>query len=367
MFTIGQKIVYNLIFQWRFYVNKTREQSEKILSFILMNVRQHPKDITSMTALEFGITRQAVLRHLRKLIEKDVIVVHGKTRDRNYELSPLAEKIFEFQINNDLQEDVVWRENILPLVKGLKDNILEICSYGVTEMINNVIDHSGGNKLTVILNFFIDLVDIIVIDDGIGIFQKITSVLNLDDKLHAILELSKGKLTTDPENHTGEGIFFTSRAFDTFVITSDNIFFSHKEESGDWLLEEQDNITQGTVIRMQIKTLSQRKLINVFNKYASGEDFGFTKTNVPVALARYGNESLISRSQAKRLLARFDKFREIILNFEGVDTIGQAFADEIFRVFQQKHPDIHLIPISTNANVQLMINRAKGHNNQLTA
>ena len=83
------------------------------------------------------------------------------------------------------------------------------------------------------------------------------------------------------------------------------------------------------------------------------------KTQVPVFLAIYGNENLISRSQAKRLLVRFEKFKTIILDFEGVDMIGQAFADEIFRVFQNTHPTIDIRPINTNEQVEKMISRAK--------
>ncbi len=348
-------------------MSRNQEQTKKIVSYILMNVREHPKDITNITSQEFEITRPAVLRHIRKLIEKGIIIVHGKTRDRHYELKPFAQEVFEYKINNDLREDIIWRENIFPLLKGLESGVREICAYGVTEMVNNVVDHSDGDRLTVEVTYTIDLIDIFVIDDGIGIFQKLRTDLNLDDNIHAILELSKGKLTTDPEHHTGEGIFFTSRSFDRFVITSGNLYFSHKEESGDWLLEEQENITQGTVIRMQINPRSNRKLLDVFNKYASGEDFGFTKTHIPVALGRYGDENLISRSQAKRLLARFDKFREIVLDFDGVDRIGPAFADEIFRVFQNKHPDIHLSSIRASAEVQKMIKRARAHNNNQTA
>lgn len=347
-------------------MSRNQEQSKKIVSYVLMNVREHPKDITNITSQEFGITRPAVLRHVRKLIDNGVLIVHGKTRDRHYELKSFAKEIFEFKINNDLREDIVWREYIFPILKELESNVLKICSHGVTEMVNNVIDHSDGNKLSVEITYAIDLIDILVIDNGIGIFQKLRSELNLDDNIHAILELSKGKLTTDPEHHTGEGIFFTSRSFDRFVIASGNLYFSHEEKSGDWLLEEQEDILQGTVIRMQINSLSNRKLFDVFNKYTSGEDFGFTKTHIPVALARYGDENLISRSQAKRLLARFDRFREIILDFDGVDSIGQAFADEIFRVFQNKYPNIHLSPIRASADVQKMIKRAKAHNNNQT-
>lgn len=47
----------------------------------------------------------------------------------------------------------------------------------------------------------------------------------MDDERDAILELSKGKLITDAENHAGEGIFFTSRVFDEFAVISGGLFF----------------------------------------------------------------------------------------------------------------------------------------------
>jgi hypothetical protein len=74
-----------------------------------------------------------------------------------------------------------------------------------------------------------------------------------------------------------------------------------------------------------------------------------SETVVPVNLARYGNENLISRSQAKRLLARLELFKTVLFDFSNVPTIGQAFADEIFRVFAASHPEIELVPIHTNS------------------
>ena len=71
----------------------------------------------------------------------------------------------------------------------------------------------------------------------------------------------------------------------------------------------------------------------------------------------------MSRSQAKRLLARFDRFRTVVLNFEGVNAIGQAFADEVFRVFGQQHPEVELIPINTNERVSQMITRSLSRRN----
>lgn len=82
-----------------------------------------------------------------------------------------------------------------------------------------------------------------------------------------------------------------------------------------------------------------------------------SKTIVPMRLAKYGAENLISRSQAKRVVSRFDKFTTVVLDFEGIDEIGQGFADEIFRVFANDHPNIELIPYQCSTNVQQMINR----------
>ena len=75
-------------------------------------------------------------------------------------------------------------------------------------------------------------------------------------------------------------------------------------------------------------------------------------------LARYGADELVSRSQAKRLLARVELFKHVIFDFEDVDSIGQAFADQIFRVFAGEHPEIKLVPVNTNAEVKGMIKRA---------
>ncbi len=78
-----------------------------------------------------------------------------------------------------------------------------------------------------------------------------------------------------------------------------------------------------------------------------------------VRLAQYDDEKLISRSQAKRLLDRIDKFKVVIFDFAEVETIGQAFADEIFRVFRRQHPDIEIVYLNASDSVRQMIDRNK--------
>lgn len=334
-----------------------QEKNKQIHQFILENVEDHPSDITAIVSSKFGISRQASHRHVQKLIGDGLLSAKGTTRNRRYEVKPLT--TFSTQLSlKGLEEDKVWRQHILPLMENTAPNILQICHHGFTEMVNNAIDHSEGVNLKIRLNRTYRSIDLQIIDDGVGIFNKIQNELGLDDPLHAILELSKGKLTTDPAHHSGEGIFFTSRMFDTFSIFSGKLFYSYSERSGDWLIEDDEKLISGTRVVLSINTNAKTTTQQVFDKF-TGDDFGFIKTHVPVFLARYGDENLVSRSQAKRLLTRFERFREIVLDFDTVDSIGQAFADEIFRVFASQNPNIHLIPVNANEQVQKMIAHVK--------
>ena len=178
------------------------------------------------------------------------------------------------------------------------------------------------------------------------------------DERHAVLELSKGKLTTDPANHTGEGIFFTSRIFDFFAILSGKVYFSHTHENvEDWIVEAQ-RFQNGTGVSMKLTNNTARTTNHVFDAFTSDEDYGFTKTVIPVRLAQYGKEKLVSRSQAKRLLAQIEVFQTVIFDFEDVESVGQAFADEVFRVFQNQHPNIESFHINSSTAVEKMISRA---------
>jgi len=336
-----------------------RSRGEQIRRFVIAHVHAHPTDIAKFTARHFGITRQAVNKHLQRLVEENALASEGQTRNRAYRLYPLVQWLHEYALDDSLAEDLVWRSNIEPSLGQLQQNVSDIWHYGFTEIFNNAIDHANGRKVEVLLRKNAAATELAIIDDGVGIFKKIQTELGLLDERHAVLELAKGKLTTDPENHTGEGIFFTSRMFDAFDILSGGVYFSHKfGEAEDWILERAQP-ESGTAVRMKLNNHTSRSQKKVFDKFTSGDDFGFTKTVVPVHLAQYGDERLISRSQAKRLLARIDRFKTVILDFTGVQSIGQAFADEVFRVFVLRHPEVELFDIKANSAVKRMIRHVK--------
>lgn len=339
-------------------MSKLRKRGEEIRSFILDLAENNATKLIPQTMNKFEITRQAVFQHLQHLIKQDMLI---HTNHGVYELRPQEEWSETLTVSSNSEEDVVWREKISPRIGNLPDNALDIWYYGFTEMFNNVVDHSGSHDVLIKIRKTAQTTQMDIADYGVGIFNKIKNAMGLLDERHAVIELTKGKLTTDPTSHSGEGIFFTSRMFDAFYILSGEVFLSHTYgEEEDWILQNSAK-QNGTWVSLKLKNNTARTKKEIYDNF-SDDDYGFTKTVVPVRLAQYGNEKLISRSQAKRLLERIDRFKTVLLDFTEVETIGQAFADEVFRVFVNAHPNIDIIPIRANNDVLQMINRVKiGH------
>jgi anti-sigma regulatory factor (Ser/Thr protein kinase) len=335
----------------------TKEVVEMIKTFIINHVFDNPNTLTQITCKHFQITRPTVYKYIYELVEDKILEKPGSNKLPNYQL---VKTVYNWEYeNNHLEEDILWSKDVAPLLKDLKNNVKEICQYGFTEMVNNVIDHSESNTITIQLSVDYLKLKIQVSDNGIGIFEKIKTDLGLEHPKQAILELAKGKFTSDPENHSGEGIFFTSRVFDSFLIFSHKLIFAGFGNEEGFLFDEKSDLP-GTTVNMEIKKDSPTLLKDIFDEYADPDkDPSFHKTLIPVELMQNEGESLLSRSQAKRLISGFDRFTEVILDFKGVTQIGQAFADQIFRVFTNKHPDVHLKMINTSVDVENMIKRVQ--------
>lgn len=262
---------------------------------------------------------------------------------------------YRHPIVSSLDEDEIWRDTVAPSLQGLGGNAVEIWQFCVTEMLNNAIDHSEGKTLSLDVTRISGNTEILVRDDGIGIFRKIQERMKLPDERRAILELSKGKLTTDPDNHSGQGIFFTSRLLDSFhILSGDSALAREPSSEEDWFFE-MTSPAAGTAVFMKLRDGTPRTCEEVFRSYSSADGYDFARTVVPVKLALYGQEKLISRSQAKRIVTRIDLFRTVALDFQDIDVIGPAFADQIFRVFVGSHPDVVVHPINVSDQVRCMI------------
>jgi len=335
-------------------------RSDEIEAALFRAVAEHPNDLVRMVAAQLGLSRARVVQQVRALVADGYLTKAGTTRP-SYGLGS-NRRMTRRHRRDGLAEDRIWYQDLLPLLDHLPRNVLDIAHHGVTEMVNNAVDHSEGRHVTVLMDCDGEKLRLSVADDGLGIFRKISRALELADERLALLELSKGKFTTDPARHSGEGIFFTSRAFDRFQIQSGGLFFDHDHlEADDWLDEfEAPPTRKGTAVFMEIARDSERDIRQVFDEYSSGpDDYDFARTVVPVRLAKVGDENLVSRSQAKRLLQRIERFRTVVLDFSEVTGIGQAFADEIFRVFANAHPEVELLPVNAVPVVQQMIRRAE--------
>ena len=341
-------------------MSRVRARGEEIRCFILQHVDKHAADISKVAAEHFGVSRQAINKHLQRLAHEGAINETGKTRNRSYALAPLVQWTNVYPISPELEEHVVWRNDVSPVLGDQADNVKDIWQYGFTEIFNNAKDHSNGSSIMVTIRRTAIDTEMAIIDDGVGIFRKIQTRLNLLDERHAVFELAKGKLTTDPDRHTGEGVFFTSRMFDSFDILSAGVYFSHEfGKNWDWVSERTDPEKARTAVWLKLNNHTARTTTKVFDQFSTGDSYGFTRTIVPVKLAQYGNDKLISRSQARRVVARVDLFKVVVFNFTSVPTIGQAFADEIFRVFAQEHPQIEIYISHANSEIKRMVERAK--------
>lgn len=338
-----------------------RTRAGEVVAFVLNNVDQHPGDVVRLAVERFGISRQMVNRHLDRLVSDGLLEAQGATRARRYALRCVVDSHYTIDLDAHTAEDEVWRQYVAPHIDGLPRNVLQICEYGFTEIFNNVIEHSEADKARILVQLDAVKVRLMVFDYGIGIFNKLARDLHLADSRFALMELMKGKLTTAPAHHSGQGIFFTARAFDRFRLNSGRLRFSHHKEDDSFraVVEGRGYDSRGTTVDMQISVSSITTLSGVFDRFATPEVNGFGRTHVYVKLAGYENESLVSRSQARRLVARLEEFDEVELDFEHVDTVGQAFADEVFRVFRANHPEVRLSSTNTSLAVARMIQWAE--------
>lgn len=335
-----------------------RDRLRAAETFVLGNLDNHPRDIIAQVERRHGVPRASARRLIDQLCDQRYVRVRHARNGSTYELVRFGRYSEMFEISAGVAEDDIWYQ-VKPHLAWVPANVLAISTYGITEMVNNVLDHSDSRMLYVNVDYTARKLAFAIVDTGVGVFRKVQNALGLAAPEHAILELAKGKFTTNPDKHTGEGIFFTSRMFDSFAMISEEWVFLAGATGRDWLSQRKaGSYIQGTAILLEIDPQSDRTMESVLDKF-SNEHAGFTKTTVPVRLADTGETSFISRSQAKRLLARVERFEEVILDFAGIPQIGPSFADQIFRVFRAEHPNTSVVWINANDGVQRMIRRAE--------
>ncbi len=300
-----------------------------------------------------GLTRQAVHYHLRAMVDSGELETRGAGRSTGYRKRGMLTETYQVA---GLEEHVVWmqvRANV-PGLADLPPNVERVLDYAFTEMLNNAIDHSGSPEVVVTARIDNDQVEMIIRDYGVGALERVRRHFELTNLQDAAVAISKGKTTTDEKQHTGQGIFFTSKASDLFVLESNGVTWVVDNKKGDRGLGESD-VHVGTRITLTLDTNSPTELRRIFDEYASELDFD--RTHIFVELVQAG-ETLLSRSEAKRVAVDLDRFREALIDFTGVSVVGQGFADELFRVWANAHPGTALKPVGMSEAVEAAVLRA---------
>lgn len=318
-----------------------------------------------LQALNHSVSRQAVALILKHLVASGRLIKGGSTRNSFYllpkNIDKIGERISKELANKNLEEHEVFsglREQS-PAIRNLPENVFSIVQYAFDEMLNNAIEHSGSKKILMKIHEVKGIMTFEIKDVGIGVFRNIMHNRHLQSELEAIQDLLKGKTTTAPQAHSGQGIFFTSKAMDIFILESFGWRLRIDNNIRDIFIEEIKSTDRGTRVTCSMTTNSSRHLNDVFAAYQTKPgEFGFDKTEVHIRLFTMGTV-YISRSQARRVLVGLDKFKSIVMDFDKVPTVGQAFADEIFRVFKLQHPTIEIVPINMNKAVSFMVGRVE--------
>lgn len=325
-------------------------------SDVLDLLRRGPTTSTAVARV-LGVSRQAAHARLKALLESGRVVREGVARATRYRL-PAAERWERSFPLAGLAEDRVLQQMVAEdaAIGHLTGEAEGLVAYVVTELVNNAIDHSSGSRVRVSAEQRGTLLLLEIEDDGVGAFAHVRDTLNLPSELAALQELSKGKTTTAPEHHTGEGLFFTSKAVDFFRLASGAQAWIVDNRREDMAVAAVEPPLEGTLASVEIDLADVRSLAMLFDEYT--QDYEFAKTRTVVRLFAIGVR-FVSRSEAKRLLHGLDRFREVVLDFRGVEGVGQGFADEVFRVWAGTHPAVSLDAVNMNETVAFMVERAR--------
>ncbi|HZE92278.1 MAG TPA: DUF4325 domain-containing protein [Rhizobacter sp.] len=315
---------------------------------------QHPHDLAAHVARRTHASHASVGKALKRLVELNWLTQDGSPRQPHFRPGMLRQVVQRYALAG-LQEDIPWARDFAPFFV-LPAHVHRMMQHAFCELLNNAIDHSEGTQVTVSLRQTPSHVQLLVSDDGRGLFDKISQEFMLDDPALAMLELSKGKLTSQPQRHCGRGLFFTSKLADVFDLHANEVAFQHREWDPRGWLPGRPLKSRGSSIYAAIALDTTRSLASVMNAYSEdGSGLGFDRTSIALGLVHSPKAGLESRAQARRVAARLDQFKRVEVNFDGVDEIGHSFADELFRVLAAQHAGVELVPINMSPAVRAMV------------
>ena len=160
------------------------EKKNSIKQYLLEKITSNDSSPTKTVAETCNINLSTVHSYIKELISDNII---RKIKRGQYELVSQNYTYTLSRKNGDLQDDMYALAHCLsPHISHLAQNVQDIWSYVFSEMINNVMDHSAAEiaKIIIIQDYL--KTEVVIFDNGVGIFEKIKDHFNfntLDDAI----------------------------------------------------------------------------------------------------------------------------------------------------------------------------------------
>lgn len=323
-----------------------------LTGWITAAARRHPHDLAEALAAHAGVTRATAQKTLKRLVALHWLACEGSPR-RPYHRPGLLRQVVRRYDLQGFDEDRPWSRDFAPHFE-LPASVRRMAQHAFGELLNNAIDHSGGSQVTVSMRQTAAHVQLLVSDDGCGLFERLNQSFDLADPTLAMLELSKGRLTSQPLRHGGRGLFFTSRLADVFDLHANHAAFQRRNwNDGTWHAGRPLRHA-GTSVYVAIALDTSRTLESVMAAHSlDGQGADFDCTRVPLALFASDLDGLESRAQGRRVAARLGQFRRAEIDFRDIPQVGYSFVDELFRV--QAGSLAELVPVNMSASVAALV------------
>lgn len=190
----------------------TDKKREEIKKYIIRKIALDDAMVIEKTMDNFSISITSVKRYIQDALKNGIIMASGEKQCGYH----LIEQVYCAEVDlcvNSLEEDKLFKDCIAGHLGRCNDAARRIWQYACSEILNNAIEHSRGKKLYIEVRTNWLCSKVIILDDGVGVFQTLLEYMSgsgwnnprIED---ALVELYKGKITSDATCHSGEGIFF---------------------------------------------------------------------------------------------------------------------------------------------------------------
>ena len=302
-----------------------------------------------------GISRQAAHYHLRRMVRAGELVPEGRGRAARYRR---ATRSFELCLGaGGIEEDRVWASACEKMheLRALAPNARDIAEHALIELVTNAQAHAGSAAARLRVELDSASLRISVEDDGIGAFESLRRALGLGTAHDALVALCRGRASRDTARFRGESLFLLRELADFFEIEANGLCLACDGRRGDEAVRTVP-ARSGSRVSVEIALDTERRERDVLSRVTI--DHAFARTRASVRLVSSGVR-FPSRAEAKRLLHGLERFSEVVIDFAGVECVGVAFADEVFRVWPAEHPGTRLVPANMQDGVEITVLHAQ--------